>query len=71
MGESGNPFDEDWRDCLREHYMDVIRRHDLVTMKTLPGVMHEVGFDDDDLDILRIYATMRDDTQDDPDVTDR
>lgn len=54
-----NIFAEEWRRCLREHYKYVIRQHDKVTEKTLVGVLHRVGFTDDDLRQLYLEATLR------------
>lgn len=59
-------FAEEWRRCLREQYMYVIRSKDMLTAQSLTDVMHRVGFTDDDLRELRIRATMRaDDMPDD------
>lgn len=59
-------FGDDWRACLREQYMQVVRIGDAVTLPTITLVMHEVGFTDDELAELRIRATMRaDDMPDD------
>ncbi|MGQ9886914.1 MAG: hypothetical protein ACUVSX_00350 [Aggregatilineales bacterium] len=52
-------FTDDWRACLREHYMYVVRTGDRVTLPSLTLVMHEIGFTDDDLAELRVLATMR------------
>ena len=52
-------FVEEWRRCLRAHYMDVVRRNDQVTLKTLVRVMHDTDFSDDELAELRVRATMR------------
>jgi len=52
-------FVEEWRRCLRAHYMDVVRRDDQVTLKSLVRVMHDTGFSDEELAELRVRATMR------------
>jgi len=52
-------FADDWRACLREHYMHVVRTGDRATLPSLTLVMHEIGFTDDDLAELRVLATMR------------
>jgi hypothetical protein len=52
-------FFEEWRRCLQEHYRQVIRTQDSVTEKTLVGVLHRVGFSDDELRQLYMEATMR------------
>jgi hypothetical protein len=52
-------FDDEWRDCLREHYKRVIRDDDRITKVSLTEVMHSVGFDDAELRDLKIQATMR------------
>jgi hypothetical protein len=52
-------FKDEWRECLRAHYMDVIRRDDQRTLKSLVRVMHDTGFGDDELAELRVRATMR------------
>ena len=51
-------FSEDWRECLRSHYTHVVREQDVKTERTLRGVMHNVGFGDDELNQLRVLATM-------------
>ena len=51
-------FSEDWRECLRSHYTHVVREQDVKTERTLRGVMHNVGFGDDELNELRVLATM-------------
>jgi hypothetical protein len=63
-------FTEEWRRCLRAHYMDVVRRDDQVTLKTLVRVMHDTGFSDDELAELRVQATMRADEMPDDFVPD-
>ncbi len=52
-------FSDAWRDCLREHYKSVIRNNDKVTLRSLLGVMNEVGFGEDELRALELEATMR------------
>lgn len=52
-------FADDWRDCLKSHYQTVIREQDGRTERTLRGVMFNVGFDEDELNELRVLATMR------------
>lgn len=51
-------FSDEWRTCLREHFMYVIRNQDARTERSLITVMHETGFSDDELRELRIQATM-------------
>lgn len=50
-------FSADWRDCLVAHYTHVIRTDDKRTERSLRGVMHNVGFSDDDLKQIIITAT--------------
>lgn len=52
-------FEDEWRRCLREHYKSVIRDNDQVTQRTLDGVMHRLGFNDEDLRALYMEATLR------------
>ncbi len=59
MAERKSIFDEDWRESLRAHYIDVVRRNDQATEATLVGVLHDVGFRDDELRELKLRATMR------------
>lgn len=54
-----NPFIDEWRECLRSHYIYVIRSGDEATERTLTGVMVQAGFDEKALIELRIRATMR------------
>jgi hypothetical protein len=51
-------FADEWRDCLKAHYLYVVREQDVRTERTLRGVMHNVGFSDDDLNELRVRTTM-------------
>lgn len=50
-------FSDEWRDCLRAHYTHIVRNGDHGTEKTLRGVMHEVGFGEDELRQLYVMAT--------------
>lgn len=52
-------FADEWRESLRAHYQHVIRNNDQVTLKTLVGVLHDVGFTDDELRQLAFEATLR------------
>lgn len=54
-----NIFAEEWRRCLREHYKYVIAEGDHITERTLVGVLHRVGFTDDELRQLYMEATLR------------
>lgn len=56
---SQNIFADEWRDCLRAHYMYVVRTEDHVTLPTLTVVMHQAGFNDSELAELRVRATLR------------
>lgn len=51
-------FNDEWRKCLQEHYQDVIRRDDKVTLPSLRHVLLRVGFTADDLKDLYMRATM-------------
>ncbi len=53
-----NVFAEDWLDCLRSHYMHVIRTNDRVTLPSLTIVMGQAGFNESELAELRVRATM-------------
>jgi hypothetical protein len=59
MAKRESIFAQDWRDCLEEHYKDVVQRNDTLTEKTLVQVLHDVGYRDDDLRQLKLEATMR------------
>ena len=56
---TGNPFHKEWRDCLRAHFLYVIRSGDRVTEPSLRLVMLEAGFSDEELAELRVQATLR------------
>jgi hypothetical protein len=59
-------FADEWRACLREQYLYVIRADDQQTLNSLTSVMHEVGFTDSELAELRVTATLHvDDVPDD------
>jgi len=51
-------FADEWRECLRAHYMHVIRTNDRVTEPSLTVVMGQAGFDSSELAELRVRATM-------------
>lgn len=54
---SDNVFADDWYDCLREHYMDVVRQQDHKTLSSLTTVMLEVGYSEADLREMQVMAT--------------
>jgi hypothetical protein len=56
---SENVFDDEWRECLRAHYIAVIRNEDKVTQPSLTALMmDELGYGEDELRQLRVIATM-------------
>lgn len=50
-------FTEEWRDCLRAHYTQVVRNQDALTERSLHGVMLEAGFRESELNELYVRAT--------------
>lgn len=58
-------FSEEWRRCLREHYQDVVRRNDTLTLRTLTPILYRVGFTEEELRNLYVIATMHVDTMPD------
>lgn len=52
-------FAEEWRRCLRAHYVHVIRSDDQVTQKSLVRVLARLGFTEDEIRALYREATMR------------
>jgi hypothetical protein len=60
-----SPFRDDWHDCLRAHYTQVVR--DAYVLRSAPehnadtlrGVLLRAGFNDAEIDALFIRATMR------------
>lgn len=60
MSTDRSIFHEDWRECLRAHYMDVIRIGDQVTAPTLREVLLQVGFGEDEIREMAVRARMRD-----------
>lgn len=55
---SENIFRDEWLECLRAHYMHVIRTNDRVTLPSLTVVMGQAGFNGSELAELRVRATM-------------
>lgn len=51
-------FFDEWIKSLREQYKYVIRNNDQVTLPSLTEVLHNVGFTDEELNHLRVEATM-------------
>ncbi len=60
MAEGRSIFHDDWRACLRAHYLHVIRSGDRVTEPTLRAVLERVGFSEDEIRQMAIEARMRD-----------
>lgn len=60
MTEHSSIFSEDWRNCLRAHYIHVIRSGDKVTEPSLKKVLLRVGFSQDEITEIAISAKMRD-----------
>lgn len=52
-------FSQDWRDCLDAHYRDVVQRGDSLTEKSLTKVLTDLGYREDQLRQMKLYATMR------------
>jgi hypothetical protein len=53
-----SPFADDWRSCLRAHFIHVIRTNDVRTEPTLTGVLLKAGFSEAELRDLKLCATM-------------
>ncbi len=56
---SQNVFADEWRECLRAHYLHVVRIQDKVTEPSLTLVMREAGFSEAELRDLRLRGTLR------------
>ena len=52
-------FFDEWLRSLREQFKHVVRSKDQVTLPTLTAVMHNVGFGEEELNQLRLEATIR------------
>ena len=57
MDQSSVFFDE-WLSSLRAQYQHVVRTDDKVTLPSLTAVMQQVGFGEDELQQLRLEATL-------------
>jgi hypothetical protein len=51
-------FAQEWRDCLRAHYLYVIQIQDRLTERTLIEVMLDAGFTEAELTELRLGASL-------------
>jgi hypothetical protein len=51
--EQQNLFAEDWINCLRAHYVHVIRERDENNEQSLVSVLLETGFSEDDINAMR------------------
>ncbi len=60
MSDNRSIFYDDWRECLRSHFMHVVRHHDTVTEPTLHNVLLRVGFSEDEIREMAVQARMRD-----------
>ncbi|MBN1965179.1 MAG: hypothetical protein JW910_11070 [Anaerolineae bacterium] len=56
----GSIFADDWRDCLEAHYQHVIRIQDKITEPSLREVLLRVGFSEQQINEMAIWARMRD-----------
>lgn len=52
MSQKQSVFHDNWRDCLREHYLYVVRTHDAITEPTLRRVLIDTGFTEAEIDQL-------------------
>ena len=59
MSGNNSVFANDWRDSLRAHFIEVVRRNDKKTEESLLGIMYDVGFREEELRQLKLEATMR------------
>ena len=48
-----NLFEQDWRDCLRAHYVHVVSERDVVNEESLITVLRQTGFSDEDITAIR------------------
>ncbi len=60
MAKHQSVFYEDWRACLRAHYMHVISVGDKATEPTLKNVLLRVGFSEEEIAEMAVIARMRD-----------
>ncbi|GAB4568864.1 MAG: hypothetical protein Kow0077_00420 [Anaerolineae bacterium] len=60
MSDNQSIFHEDWRDCLKAHYMYVVQHDDRVTEPSLHEILLRVGFSEDEIREMAIRAKMRD-----------
>jgi hypothetical protein len=56
MGEEHSVFFDEWRACLRAHYIHVLRTGDAITEPTLRQVLLQTGASDEDLRALQVEA---------------
>lgn len=62
MSQTINPFTEEWRDCLREHYKYVVRHDTRITLESLRQVLlsgERPLFTEDELRAFYMEATLR------------
>ena len=56
MTSSKSIFFDEWRNCLQEHYLYVLRHGDWPTEKTLYSVLLDVGgFTEEEIQEMRVY----------------
>ncbi len=53
MSDKRSIFFDEWQDCLRAHYVHVLRTSDSVTEPTLRHVLHQTGITDEELAALQ------------------
>ncbi len=61
MSDEQNVFYDEWRDCLAEHYIYVVRTQDHLTEPTLRTILLDTGFTPDEIDKLYDIALNEDD----------
>ncbi len=56
MSDKRSIFFDEWRACLRAHYVYVLRTNDTVTEPTLRHVLHQTGITEEELSALQAEA---------------
>ncbi len=56
MKNRGSFFEDEWRACLRAHYLHVLQVRDRIAEETLRGVLIEAGFSSAEIESWRREA---------------
>ena len=68
MSPQQSVFYDAWRECLREHFLHVVRTGDEITEPSLRSVLQNTGFSEEEIEVLRGEALQNQNASGDSDL---